>query len=349
LPLLHFLKSIYLLTMKVLLDHANPFLLAHGGFQTQIEQTKAALESIGVDVEYLRWWDATQSGDLIHFFGRPAISYVEFAHQKGMAVVLAQLLTGTGSRPNWKLFLESMCIRTARRFLPDMVSRQFAWSSFQKADACVALTSWEGHLMSYLFGAPPVKVHVVPNGVEEVFLNSKPRERGKWLVCTATIASRKRVLELGEAAVEARVPTWVIGKPYSDSDPYAGKFLELASRYPEWVRYEGPVNDRNQMAEIYRAARGFVLLSTMESLSLSALEAAACECPLLLSDLPWARTVFGKSASYCPIVPPKRTAAYLRRFYDEALHLPVPPKPATWTEVARQIKNIYDGLLSTSR
>ena len=40
----------------------------------------------------------------------------------------------------------------------------------------------------------------------------------------------------------------------------------------------------------YREARGFVLLSAMESLSLSALEAAACECPLFLSDLPWARS-----------------------------------------------------------
>ena len=38
----------------------------------------------------------------------------------------------------------------------------------------------------------------------------------------------------------------------------------------------------------------------MESLSLSALEAAACGCPVLLSDLPWARTVFGQSALVLP-------------------------------------------------
>ena len=33
--------------MKVLFDHPNPFMLAHGGFQNQIEQTKKAPERIG--------------------------------------------------------------------------------------------------------------------------------------------------------------------------------------------------------------------------------------------------------------------------------------------------------------
>ena len=46
--------------MKVLFDHPNPFLLAHGGFQTQIVQTKVALERIGVEVDWLRWWDDEQ-------------------------------------------------------------------------------------------------------------------------------------------------------------------------------------------------------------------------------------------------------------------------------------------------
>ena len=34
--------------MKVLFDHPNPFLLAHGGFQVQIKQTKKALEELGI-------------------------------------------------------------------------------------------------------------------------------------------------------------------------------------------------------------------------------------------------------------------------------------------------------------
>ncbi len=88
------------------------------------------------------------------------------------------------------------------------------------------------------------------------------------------------------------------------------------------------------------------MLSAAESLSLSALEAAACECPLLLSDLPWARTVFKTRASYCPVTRSAgRTAQVLRRFYEAAPQLPAPPKPLSWKEVAQQVKAVYETLL----
>ena len=61
--------------MKILFDCPVPVLLAHGGAQIQIEQTKAGLEASGVGVEFIRWWDHSQNGDLIHFFGTTSNSY----------------------------------------------------------------------------------------------------------------------------------------------------------------------------------------------------------------------------------------------------------------------------------
>jgi glycosyltransferase involved in cell wall biosynthesis len=221
-----------------------------------------------------------------------------------------------------------------------------AWDAYRLADACIANTAWEAHLMHYLFGAPKERVHVVPNGVEEIFLNSAPAARGSWLVCTTTITERKRVLELAEAAVRARTPVWIVGRAYADTDPYAQKFFALAKQQPQILRYEGAISDRARLARIYREARGFVLLSAMETRSLSAEEAAACECPLLLSDLPWARSTFGGHAGYCPVVAPERTAGLLRKFYDAAPSLKPPPKPASWPEVGRQFKAVYEGVLN---
>ncbi len=331
--------------MRVLLDHSNPFLLGHGGLQIQIEQTHHALRQADVGVEYCRWWDDTQQADIIHYFGRPSVAYVNLAQRKGIRVVMSQLLTGLGSRSAWLLPLQRTAIAVARKGLPKIITSQYAWDVYQKVDAAVALTAWEGHLMSYMFGALEKKVHVVPNGVEEVFFRSEKATRGQWLVCTATVTERKRVLELAEAAVLAKTPLWVIGKPYSDSDPYAERFVALARANTEMIRYEGAISDRAQLARIYREARGFVLLSTMESLSLSALEAAACECPLLLSDLPWARTTFKNDARYCLIASRSRTAPVLRQFYDEAPKLKPPPKPPTWAEVAQQFKRLYENLV----
>jgi len=332
--------------MKILFNCSLPFGLAHGGVQTQIEQTVAALQSAGLEAEPLRWWDATQCADLIHYVGRMPAAHIRFAHQKGIKVVIGELLTGAGSRSRSQLRLQKTIIRAVGRLAPRDFVAAFNWESYRLADACVALTPWEAHLMHYLFDAPKEHLHVVPNGIEEIFLNAPPVARGKWLVCTATITGRKRVLELAQAAVHAQTPVWIIGKAYTEADPYASQFFALAKREPQMIRYEGAVSDRARLAQIYREARGFVLLSTMESLSLSALEAGACGCPLLLGDLPWAHAAFGEYATYCPITAPERTAGYLRSFYEKAPALPPPPPPMTWLEVARQLKTIYENILN---
>jgi glycosyltransferase involved in cell wall biosynthesis len=332
--------------MKILINCSVPFALTHGGQQVQIEQTQAALQSIGLEVEPVRWWDDKQTGDIIHYFGRIPASQIEMAHQKGIKVVMAELLTAPGSRSPFQLWLQRTLNRVLENVAPEHFIAAFNWKSYRLADASIALTSWEARLMTYLFDAPREHVHVVPNGVEEVFFQARQVERGPWLVCTATLAERKRVLELAEAAALAKTPVWIIGKAYAESDPYAQRFYALVHQHPEIIRYEGAISDRVQLARIYREARGFILLSTMESLSLSALEAAACGCPLFLSDLPWARSTFGENSHYCPIGQLKHTAEHLRAFYDQAPSLKPPPRPLTWVEVAHQLEKIYERLLA---
>jgi glycosyltransferase involved in cell wall biosynthesis len=271
---------------------------------------------------------------------------IRFAHQKKIRVVMAELLTAQGSRSPGQLLRQKLITRAIARLAPRSFIAAFNWDSYRRADACIALTSWEKHLMEYMFSADPGKTFVVPNGVEGAFFQSPQTERGPWLVCTATITERKRVLELAQAAVAAQTPVWVIGKAYADSDTYARQFFTLAKKHPQFIRYEGGISDRAELAKFYRAARGFVLLSAMESLSLSALEAAACECPLLLSDLPWAHSTFASGAKFCPMTKStENVAKALREFYDSAPHLPPPPKPSTWNEVAQQLKNVYEQVL----
>ena len=325
--------------MKVLFDHPSPFVFTHGGFQTQIEQTKRGLESCGVEVDWLRWWDDTQRGDIVHYFGRPSPWYVLAAQRVGMKVVVAELLTGLGSRGPFARKMQKALIALLRR---SYFFDRMGWNAFQLADASIALTPWEATLMRDIFNAPDDRLHVLPNGVEEEFFRPDPVQRGEFLICTATITERKRVLEAARAAVAARTPLWIIGKPYSESDPYARAFMTFARQHTDLIRYEGPILDRASLAHAYRQARGFILLSAMESLSLSALEAAATGCPLLLADLPWANTTFGNSARYCR---PGEETESLRRFYQEAPQLPPVMKPKSWAEVGEQLRSVYERLL----
>lgn len=322
-------------------------MLAHGGQAIQIHRTMAALQEIGVEVEPLRWWDENQTGDIIHYFGRMPADQIRFAHQRNFKVVLAEFLTAAGSQTTFQLQFRRIFRRVTEKFAPPGLAQVFSWESYRLANAAIALTAREKELMTYKFDAPPAKVFVVPNGVEEAFFRSPKVERGPWLVCTASITERKRVLELAQAAVTAQTPVWIIGKAYADDNIYAQQFFRIAKQNPQFIRYEGAINDRVKLAETYRVARGFVLLSTMESLSLSALEAAACECPLLLSDLPWARSSFTTGAEFCPVTDSTHTTAIcLRKFYETAPTLPAPPRPLTWLEVAKRIKAIYGKILA---
>ena len=321
--------------------------LAHGGMQTQIDQTKAALESLGVEVEYLRWWDEHQTGDIIHHFGRMSPDLIVRAQQKGMRVVLSVLLAAQGARPAWRRWLQRQAIRLLRTALPSACTTAFRWDAYRLADATIALTPWEKEILGFLFAVPAGKIHVVPNGAEREFFEAAPAVRGPWLVCTGTITERKRMVEAAEAAVLARTPLWIVGKPYADSDPYAQRFFQLARQHPDFIRYEGPIQERSAMARVYRQARGFVLLSENESLSLSALEATACQCPLLLSDQRWAHSSFGTQATYAPVSSPRATAQALRQFYDAAPGLSPPSRPDSWSDVAVQLKSIYQSLLDS--
>jgi len=336
--------------MKVLFDCHMPSVLAHGGQQIQAAKTLQALQEIGVDAEFVRWWDSSQTGDILHFFGRANSFYSAFAEKKGIKFVLADLLTAQGSRRWWQRAPHFGLRQFDRLSRGKIIASNFGWTTYRTADAVLALTSWEARLMQEMFVTNPEKIHIVPNGVEEVFFlpseTNFPRpEREDYLVCTATITERKRVIELAEAAVLARTPVWIVGKPYSENDPYYLRFLDFQKKHPDTLRFEGPISDRSLMATVYQKARGFVLLSTMESLSLSALEAAAAGCPLLLSDLPWARCTFEEKASYCPIDSPDKTRSHLRAFHDAAPSLPTPTRPATWKEVAFQLQALYEKIL----
>jgi len=331
--------------VKVLIDHSEPFLLAHGGLQLQIEQTKAALEEAGIEVEYLRWWDESQQGDLIHFFGRSSSSHIDFAHAKGMGYVMQELLTSQGSRSVTRLRLQAAANSILRKVLPANYRLPLRWDSYRKADAIIANTGWEAWIMSKLFATPAARIHVIPNGVADVFLTKGAKVPSDHLVCVATITERKRVLELAKAAVTAQTPLKVIGKPYSERDPYFRQFLETATSSQGLVDYLGPIQEPEALAARLHAARGFVLPSTMETQSLAAQEAAAAGLPLLLSDLPWAHYTFGNRATYLPVCVGSRFAAHLQAFYREAPQLSVPQQPARWRETAQQLVNIYEGVL----
>lgn len=334
--------------MKIAFDCHVPFCFAHGGVQIQVEQTMAALKGRGVEVRPLPWWDDSISPDLIHFFGKPTLSYARLVKQKQIRLVVADLLTSQGSRKAWQR-LPFRLVCAVDRLLGGKLRHKLGWSVYELADCCACLTEWEAKLIRTMYGARTARIEIVPNGVERVFLEGQGNQaRGDYLVTTVTITPRKRVVETVRAAALARVKLRVIGKPYHSQDPYHLLFLQALQEARPWVEYVGPIEDRAQLAGEYRKAAGFVLLSAMESQSLSALEAAACGCPLLLSDLPWAKATFFSGASYVPLVSPEKMSTHLKLFVAGIQHAPRPMPVPSWDEVAVKLIKIYKDLITSS-
>jgi glycosyltransferase involved in cell wall biosynthesis len=154
---------------------------------------------------------------------------------------------------------------------------------------------------------------------------------------------------LAEMARLAQVPILFVGKPYDVGDPYWLHFESLIDN--RWVKYHPHVSHEREMASLLQGARGFVLMSDYENWCLSAHEAAACGLPLLVQDQKWSRECFGDQACFfASIGNTSGNVAQLQRFYAQAATLPAPKiKLHHWNEVGRELRAVYERVLSTSR
>jgi glycosyltransferase involved in cell wall biosynthesis len=334
--------------MKVLFVHPLPFALAHGGFQTQIEQTKAALEQRGVEVEYVRWWDDRQTGDLIHHFTAPPPAYLEMAREKGIPSVVTHLFTSTCNRPALQLKIQGAVTRLLLK-LPRGIGTQSHWKSFLQADKMIVGLEAERRVLQTVFGLPPRRIAIVPLGLHRDFLEAGKGSRSEpHLITTGTITDRKRSIELARMARQAEVPVLFVGKPYNANDAYGKEFAGLVDN--RFVLHHDHVSDRTEMIRLLKSSRGFVICSRFENWCLSAHEAAACGLPLLVPDQPWSRECFGPEATYLEPSGSAGNAARLRAFYEKCPDLPAPAiKFHSWDDVAKILEDCYRSLLKTSR
>jgi len=340
--------------MRILIDHHEPFLLAHGGLQIQIEQTHDALLRLGHDVENLKWWDNSQKAQVVHFFGLPPLHYVERAQGKGIRVVITHLLTDTCNRSKPHLFLQSLVTRFLLGFPPaGGYCSRMGWLSLRQADAVIVGLKIEKEIMESVWGVSPARLHRVPLGIHEAFVKnplqntlhlckSKVPET-EFLITVGTIAQRKYSLEIAKLAIEAQVPVLFVGQPLSEKEAYWKSFKQLSET--DFVWHISHTDDPQELASYYRAAKGFVHFSDGENWCLAAHEAAACGLPLLLRDQPWSRERFGTASRYWSN---DEIAAHdLLRFFKEASMKSSDFLPVTWQDSAIHLAGLYESLVKT--
>ncbi len=232
--------------------------------------------------------DAFLVTSLLTYVPIPGVPLVVGLHDTISHELPELVLPDRRGRALWRLKERDAVRRAARLFTVSAASR----ASLAKA-----------------FGLPPERLAVVPEAPDPVFTDAAgaepplPVRPGEpFVLCAAGgISPHKNVETLLEAYARLNdgVPRLVVVGALAD-ETYASSasgVTALASRLGLGDRavFPGYVSDE-VLAALYRRATVVVNPSRAEGFGLTAVEAAACGAPLLLSDLPAHRETLGRAA-----------------------------------------------------
>ncbi len=174
------------------------------------------------------------------------------------------------------------------------LERAFVCEAMGKLDAALALHEPQAREIEEVYGLPAAKIHVIGTGYnDEVFhpVEGKRVEGARTMVYVGKIWRRKGVESLVRAIAslppeQAPVRTVLIGG-YNDPVEFE-KVTGLMRSCPYHIELAGVVGN-DELIDAYQRANVFVLPSFYEGLPLVLLEAIACGCNAVVTDLPGIR------------------------------------------------------------
>ncbi len=339
----------------VLLHAPTAAFQAPGGGENQLVRTAEHLERRGVAVRpFCPWTDRLERGRLLHLFGmsREGLELARVANARGVKVALSPIcwfepraiaaLAGSPLRAVWDL---------ARWGVKRVVPSWPGWRRelLARADAILPNSHAEAAQLVRLFHAEPVRIHVVPNGVDSRFAAADPSAcrdaigSGDFALYVGRIEPRKNVLGLIRGLRPTGRPLVVLGDPVPGHETYASACRREGEGFTRFL----PRLDHNDptLASAYAAARVFALPSWFETPGLAALEAALAGTAVVLTPFGCTREYFGDRVVYARPERPSRIGRAVVRAWDEG---PDPGLAAhvgerfLWSDVARRTAEVYD-------
>ena len=173
----------------------------------------------------------------------------------------------------------------------------------QRVRAIITVSSFSRERLSVRLRVPESKIHVVPNGLGEEFRPTQASEpaadidlKTPFFLYVGSLEPRKDLRCLLQAWDLAAFKDWRL----IIAGDRAGIFesVSLKTNSPQ-VIFTGRLENQ-ELLGLYRAAHAFVSPSVYEGFGLPPLEAMACGCPCLISDIPAHREVCGVAPTYVP-------------------------------------------------
>lgn len=315
--------------------------LLRGGLEIQAEKTREALADLGVEVEVYTPL-TTELGDVVHFIGTYEAYWpiADQARRRGIPYVCSTVFLPNSTGLSLRL--------TALRKQIQQTFPKGQRRLFRNAARLITLSEAERRNLRTFFQDLPTMV-TIPNGVDARFFAATPDpfrafigDDRPFVLMTGRFEPRKNQLTLIRAWKDESTPLVLIGEA-ADRSYFEHCRREAGSscQILDPIRYESEL-----LPSAYAAAAVYAMPSTMEVLSLSALEAGAAGTPCVLGDGWGAEEHFGEFAR---VVPPFAQAK-LREAIRSCLAAPPDRDQVrahfretyTWPAVAAQLKSLFD-------
>lgn len=326
-----------------------------GGLQVQVLETAKALREVGIDAKLFDYREhKLKDFDIAHVFACINGNHrlVAQAGSAGLPVVLSTVL-----HPPWTRNDELRAKLSAK-----IAGRLSAWSlttthehiqtCLSGADAVVALGDAERDMLVRGYGTALSKVSIVPNGIKQEFFDAKEdvfrqrfRVNGPYALNVASVSPYKNQMT-ALRALKNKLPLVVFGPCAKEHEGYLREMEEFGG---EWFKYFGVLdNDDPALPSAYAGASIFVLPSHTEVQPISALEALAADCPVIITRN-HSLNVLADETTLHEAAPDDVDA--ISNHASNILTQPKNPgdlsrqvRHLTWISVANELKSIYDAV-----
>lgn len=271
-----------------------------GGGETVILKTKEYLEKIGIQVDLYNPWSTLIKGyDVVHYFSLGDFPFWKCvkAHRDVRLVVTPISWPDAGIRALLKRRIKKLIRATLRLNIG-----QFEFeNSLHLPDLFFPGSKAEGELLIKVYGIDKDRVHVVPHGVDPLFLGSTPdlfvRRYGlkNFVLCVGRFEyPRKNQLAVVRALRNSEISVVFIGSPQPGHEWYYERCLKEAGKN---MYFLGRV-DLSVLVSAYAAARVLILPGLVETPGLVALEAGLAGTDIIVTRHGCTMEYFGEYARY---------------------------------------------------
>ena len=329
--------KVYKDKLRVLFVNRQNALTILGGDTIQMIKTKEALEKLGAEIDIdLSLHPNAKGYDLVHIFNTQIpneemeqVKHIRENYQ--IPIVLSPIYwDNTEKKYYCKIIKKTFNLRKRRSFdilLPKIIkdkkiSKQLLFLGRPKLKISFSLLKFKKkqqnliNAVDYLLPTSYQEMEqiksslkitkenfaIIPNAIDpQIFLNASSDwfasnfKIKNFILCVARIEVHKNQLLLIYALKDLNLPLVFIGEP----DPHQKEYFKACKEYAnDSVVFINHLSQRH-LASAYKAACVHVLPSWFEVPGLVNLEAASCDCNIVVSDRGSTKEYFKEFAYYC--------------------------------------------------